>query len=55
MESLVDQLQKEMNISAEEARRIIETIAVYVSRQHPLLSELSQQLMIRELAATKNT
>ena len=54
MEALIAQLQNELNIPEKEAVAIIKAITEYVEKQHPLLKDLAQELMKKEIEKTKN-
>ena len=55
MESLIDQLVKELGISESEAVEIIQTIAEYVENQHPVLSGIAESIARIELEKSKIT
>ena len=42
METLIEQLQNELNIPQKEAVAIVKAITEYVEKQHPLLKDLAQ-------------
>ena len=54
MESLVVQLMAELKVPENEAIEIMKTIANYVEKQHPLLNDVSQDILKKELEKTKN-
>jgi len=54
METLIETLKTELKVTEEEAIRIMKTIAEYVENQHPLLKDLAQNIMDKELEKNKN-
>ena len=54
METLIEQLRNELKISEEEAIKIMKTIAEFVENQHPLLKDLTHNILEKELEKTKN-
>ena len=48
METLIEELKAELNISKEKALEIIKAIADYVEQQHPMLQDLSKDIFEKE-------
>ncbi|HEU4472598.1 MAG TPA: hypothetical protein VFR58_16000 [Flavisolibacter sp.] len=54
METLIEQLKAGLNISGEEALEIMKAISEYVEDQHPLLKDLANDILMREMEKTKS-
>jgi hypothetical protein len=54
METLIEQLQTELDIPQKEAVELVKAITEYVEKQHPLLKDLAQDLFTKELSKTKS-
>lgn len=54
METLIEQLQNELDIPQKEAVAIVKAITEYVEKQHPLLKDLAQDLSTKEISKTKS-
>jgi ferritin-like protein len=54
METLIEQLKTELKVSEEEAIKIMKAITEYVENQHPLLKDLAQDILNKEIEKNKN-
>lgn len=54
MDALIEQLKKELNLPENEAVAIIRAITEFVENQHPVLKDLTRDLMNKELDKINN-
>jgi hypothetical protein len=54
MDLLIEQLKSELKISETEAIDLVRAITEYIENQHPLLKDIAQDILEREIKKIKN-
>ena len=54
METLIEQLKTELNVSENEAIMIMKTISEFIETQHPILKDVAKDIFDKELEKIKN-
>ena len=54
MDILIEQLKSELNISETDAIDLVKAITEYIENQHPLLKDIAQDILEKEIDKIKN-